>query len=85
MHGYTMRYSILGHVQRGVSSSAFDRVLATRMGVYTVESLLKGESKKVVGANGHALHLISIFDSVQNEAVPDLELLKLIKVIKTFC
>lgn len=83
MEGYTLRYTILGHVQRGGSPSAFDRILATRMGVFAVESLLKGESKKVVGAKGDSLHLTSISDAVRRESIPNLDHLKIIKVLKT--
>jgi 6-phosphofructokinase 1 len=83
MDGYTMRYSILGHIQRGGAPSAFDRILATRMGVYAVECLLNGESKKVVGSNGDRLHLTSISESVRTESIADVELLKVIKALKT--
>lgn len=83
MDGYTMRYSILGHIQRGGSPSAFDRILATRMGVFAVECLLKGESKKVVSSLGDSLHLTSILEAVGNEATPHLDDLRLIKALKT--
>ena len=43
---YEIRVSVLGHMQRGGSPSCFDRVLASRMGVKAVESLLKGDSGK---------------------------------------
>lgn len=83
MDGYTLRYSILGHIQRGGSPSAFDRILATRMGVCAVESLIKGENKKIIGSNGDKLHLTSIADAVRTESVPNLEHLKIIKALKT--
>ncbi len=43
------RYTILGHIQRGGSPTAYDRMLASRMGAEAVELLLKGESGKMVG------------------------------------
>jgi 6-phosphofructokinase 1 len=46
--GFTTRVTTLGHVQRGGSPSAFDRMLATRMGVRAVEMLLQGESDKLL-------------------------------------
>ena len=46
---YEVRVSVLGHMQRGGTPSCFDRVLASRMGVYAVESLLDGKSNKMVG------------------------------------
>ena len=41
--GFDTRANILGHVQRGGSPSAFDRVLAARMGAYAVDCLLEGK------------------------------------------
>ncbi|KAF2958063.1 ATP-dependent 6-phosphofructokinase [Thermotoga sp. Ku-13t] len=41
--GYETRISVLGHIQRGGSPTAFDRLLATRMGVRAVQALLDGE------------------------------------------
>ena len=40
---YEIRVSVLGHMQRGGSPTCFDRVLATRMGVKAVESLVNGD------------------------------------------
>jgi len=39
--GIETRYTILGHVQRGGSPTAFDRILATRFGYHAVEAALK--------------------------------------------
>lgn len=50
--GFEIRITILGHVQRGGSPSAFDRLLATRMGVKAVELLMAGESGVMVGLDG---------------------------------
>ena len=47
---YDVRVSVLGHMQRGGSPSCFDRVLASRMGVFAVESLRKGASSVMVAA-----------------------------------
>jgi 6-phosphofructokinase 1 len=53
--GFETRVTILGHVQRGGSPSAFDRILATRLGVAAVEKLLAGERGVMVGlAHGEA-------------------------------
>jgi 6-phosphofructokinase 1 len=40
---------VLGHIQRGGSPTAADRLLGSRLGVAAVESLLQGESRKMVG------------------------------------
>lgn len=53
--GFRTRVTILGHVQRGGSPSAFDRLLATRMGVRAVEALLAGETGVMVGLMGREI------------------------------
>lgn len=50
--GFEIRLTILGHTQRGGSPSAFDRLLATRMGVEAVNRLLAGESGVMVARQG---------------------------------
>lgn len=50
--GFEVRVTILGHVQRGGSPSAFDRLLATRLGVHAVDELVTGNHGVMVGLNG---------------------------------
>ena len=47
--GFETRVSVLGHIQRGGSPTAFDRVLASRLGAKAVELLMDGQSGKMVG------------------------------------
>lgn len=47
--GHDVRTVVLGHVQRGGAPSAFDRILASRMGSCAVDALLAGESGVAVG------------------------------------
>lgn len=44
-----IRTSILGYIQRGGAPSAFDRILATKFGVWAVQSLLEGKTNVMVG------------------------------------
>ena len=46
---YSVRVSVLGHMQRGGAPSCFDRVLASRMGVKAVELLIDGKTNLMVG------------------------------------
>ena len=57
--GYEVRPVTLGHVQRGGSPNAPDRVLASVMGAYAVRALISGEKGKMVAMKGHSLHLVS--------------------------
>lgn len=50
--GFEIRLTILGHIQRGGSPSAFDRLLATRMGVEAVKRLMSGDSGVMVSRQG---------------------------------
>jgi 6-phosphofructokinase 1 len=47
--GFELRATILGHVQRGGTPTAFDRLLATRLGVTAMETLVRGEHGVLVG------------------------------------
>ena len=50
--GFKTRVTILGHIQRGGRPSAFDRLIATRLGVASVERILAGESDIMLGLEG---------------------------------
>jgi 6-phosphofructokinase 1 len=62
--GFEIRVTILGHTQRGGSPTAFDRLLATRMGVKAVQSLMAGETGKMVALNGRKLDLIPLEEAI---------------------
>jgi 6-phosphofructokinase 1 len=64
--GFTTRVTILGHIQRGGSPTAFDRMLATRFGFKSVEFLLAGLSNVMVGLNGSDITPIPIDDVIAN-------------------
>ncbi len=53
--GFEVRYMVLGHMQRGGSPTAHDRVLSLRLGAHAVECLLNGETGKMVGVRGRDL------------------------------
>lgn len=62
--GIETRATVLGHIQRGGSPSAFDRVLASRMGSKAIELLLEGKTSRVVGIKNN-----EIFDQDIDEAL----------------
>ncbi len=63
--GFDIRLTILGHIQRGGGPSAFDRLLATRMGVKALESLRAGESGVMVALNDRDMNTIPIEEAVR--------------------
>ena len=50
--GWETRMTILGHVQRGGTPTAYDRVLATRFGVAAVDAVTRGDTGKMVALRG---------------------------------
>lgn len=50
-----MRVTVLGHIQRGGTPSALDRIIATKMGAYSVDLLLEGQSGVMVGIESNKL------------------------------
>jgi 6-phosphofructokinase 1 len=80
---YDLRFSILGHIQRGGNPSALDRIIATRMGAYAVELLLEGKSNLMIGMDGEKLTTCSIEQGIKEHAIPDLKKLELIETLRT--
>lgn len=75
------RVTIIGHLQRGGSPTAFDRVLASRMGVRAVEALLEGESGKMVGIRNQKMVLCPLRDAWENRTKFDPELLDVLHIL----
>jgi 6-phosphofructokinase 1 len=57
---YHLRALVLGHMQRGGSPTAFDRVLATQLGVFAIQRLLDGHTNEMVGVEGGRLVAVPI-------------------------
>lgn len=62
--GFEIRLTILGHIQRGGTPTAFDRLLATRMGVQAVRALLGGETGVMVALRGRVMETIPISEAI---------------------
>jgi 6-phosphofructokinase 1 len=71
--GFKTRLTILGHIQRGGRPSAFDRLLATRMGVKAVQSLGSGESNAMVGLDGRLISTVPLRDVVSRPREANIE------------
>ena len=76
MTEYEVRVSVLGHMQRGGSPSCFDRVLASRMGVKAVESLLEGKSNFMVGLLADKIELTPLDQAIKGQSKINKELLR---------
>ncbi|AMM99480.1 6-phosphofructokinase [Bacillus pumilus] len=71
------RVSVLGHIQRGGSPSAFDRVLASRLGAYAVELLLEGKGGRCVGIQSNDLVHHDILDILDKKHTVDQNMYRL--------
>jgi 6-phosphofructokinase 1 len=76
MPEYDVRVSVLGHLQRGGSPSCFDRVLASRMGVKAVETLLEGKSNYMVGLLNDQIALTPLEQAIKGQSKIDKELIR---------
>jgi 6-phosphofructokinase 1 len=79
--GFDMRVTTLGHVQRGGTPSAFDRLLATRLAAAAVDHLARGEHGKLIGLVKGEVHATPLAEIVGMPKTLDLELVKLQKVL----
>jgi 6-phosphofructokinase 1 len=76
---YDVRVVILGHVQRGGSPSAFDRILASRLGAASIEALMDGQRNVMVGIENDKVVLVPFSKAIKNDKPVDPELIKVLK------
>jgi len=79
--GFQFRLTILGHIQRGGRPTAFDRLLAARFGVTTVERLLAGEHGVMVGLQGREITTIALADVCANKRRANLEYYRMARML----
>ncbi|AEM71332.1 6-phosphofructokinase [Allomuricauda ruestringensis DSM 13258] len=80
---YDVRVSVLGHMQRGGNPTCFDRVLASRMGVKAVESILEGKSNLMVGIKDTKLVLTPLAEAIKAHTEIDEELIRVSDIMTT--
>lgn len=78
--GFETRVSVLGHIQRGGSPTAFDRVLGTRLGVKAVELIKNKKFGKMVALAGIKIIDVPLEDAVKDLKTVDMELYDIAKV-----
>src|SRR4051794_24139211 len=72
--GYETRMTILGHVQRGGTPNAYDRVLGTRFGVAAVDAATRGDHGKMVALRGTEVLTVPLSDALSEPKLLDPEL-----------
>jgi 6-phosphofructokinase 1 len=79
--GFETRVTILGHLQRGGSPTALDRMYASRLGAYAVELLIKGETDKMVGIISDELVSVPLEEAFEKKKDFDENIYRLVRIL----
>ena len=78
---YDVRVCVLGHMQRGGAPTCSDRVLASRMGVKAVESLLEGKTNMMTGIVENDIILTPVSEAIKGKTKLDRELIRISDIL----
>jgi len=81
--GYDYRVCVLGHIQRGGSPTARDRILASRMGVAAVDALLEGQAGVMVGDIHGKISYTPLAETWSKRKELDNDLWRLARILST--
>lgn len=79
--GFQTRVTILGHIQRGGSPTAYDRLLASRMGIKAVEALMSGKSGVMTGLQGRSIEYVPLEDVVASKREVNMEYYEMVGLL----
>ncbi len=79
--GMETRVSVMGHLQRGGTPTAFDRLLASRFGAKAVELLMEGKEGRAIGIRGSEIIDMDINEALDLEKTVDEDLYELARVL----
>ena len=65
--GYDVRVSILGHLQRGGSPTAFDRILASRLGAAAIDALIEDQRNVMIGVRNDEIVYVPFSKAIKND------------------
>ena len=78
---YDARVTILGHIQRGGSPTAFDRILASRMGEGAIEALMEGQRNVLIGIENGRIVYVPFSKAVKHHKEINRSKLDLVKIL----
>jgi 6-phosphofructokinase 1 len=78
---FDSRVTILGHIQRGGSPTASDRILASRMGEAAINALMEGQRNVMVGIENDVIKLVPFIQAIRKNKTVDRALLNTIKIL----
>lgn len=79
--GFDTKVTILGHLQRGGIPTAYDRVIASRMGAKAVDTLMEGGKAKAVGINAGKVFVYDLADALNGSVTIDKDFLELANIL----
>ena len=75
---YDVRVTILGHLQRGGKPTAHDRIIASRMGVASIQALMEGQRNVMIGIEHDQLVYVPFTKAINNDKPIDRELVNVL-------
>jgi 6-phosphofructokinase 1 len=81
LEGYDVRVSVLGHIQRGGSPSAYDRYIATKIGIESVRALLNNKTSIMVGIVNDKLVHVPIEKAIKLHKNIDIDEVQMIDIL----
>ena len=78
---YDVRVTILGHIQRGGSPTAADRILASRMGAAAIDALLDDQRNVMIGIQDDKIVYIPFSQAIKNQKPINRDLLNTLKIL----
>ena len=78
---YDVRVTILGHLQRGGTPTAYDRILASRLGVAAIEALKEGQRNVMIGIKNDQIVYVPIEKAIKINKPIDRELINVLTVL----
>lgn len=75
---YDVRVTILGHLQRGGRPTAHDRIIASRMGVASIQALMEGQRNVMIGIENDQIVYVPFAKAIKNDKPIDRELVSIL-------
>jgi 6-phosphofructokinase 1 len=75
---YDVRVTILGHLQRGGRPTAHDRIIASRMGVASIQALMEGQRNVMIGIENDKIVYVPFAKAIKNDKPIDRELVNVL-------
>ena len=75
---YDVRVTILGHLQRGGRPTAHDRIIASRMGVASIQALMEGQRNVMIGIENDKIVYVPFAKAIKNDKPIDKELVNVL-------